>query len=200
MGAPSSGIISEIFLQHIEHTHLPHLAQKYRLVNYVRYVDDILLIYDSQHTDLHSILHDFNSLHLNLHFIGEIEQYNTINYLDITIHKTLSNLKISVYRKPTFTDTIIPYTSNHPTQHKFAAVRFLYNRLNPYQLQPAEFQKEENIIHNILHNNVFPILPINPPRKPLHTQRESLQHNPGPHSHTQAKRLHSSQNCSDTQT
>ena len=54
MGAPSSSIISKIFLQHIEHTHLPHPAQKHKPVNYLRYVDDFLLIYDSQHTDIHS--------------------------------------------------------------------------------------------------------------------------------------------------
>jgi hypothetical protein len=200
MGAPSSSIITEIFLQHIEHTQLPHLTQKHRLVNYARYVDDIILIYDSQHTDLHSILHEFNSLQQNLHFTREIEQNNTINYLDIKIHKTQSNMKISVYRKPTVTDTIIPYTSNYPTQHKLAAVRFLYNRLNTYQLQPAEFQQEENIIHNILHNNSFPILPPkSTPQIPPH-QRENLQHNLGPRSRTQAKRLPSSHNCSDPQT
>jgi hypothetical protein len=158
MGAPSSSIISEIFLQHIEHTHLPHLTRKHRLVNYARYVDDIFLIYDSQHTDLHSILHDFNSLHQNLHFTEETEHNNAISYLDVTVHKTPSNIKISVHRKPTFTDTIIPYSSNHPTQHKYAAVSFLYNRLNTYQLQPAEYRQEENTIHNILHNNSFPIL------------------------------------------
>jgi hypothetical protein len=172
MGAPSSSIIAEIFLQHIEHTHLPHLTRQHRLVNYARYVDEILLIYDSQHTDLQSILHDFNSLHQNLHFTGETECNNAINYLDITIHKTPSKINISVYRKPTFTDTIIPYTSNHPTQHKFVAVSFLYNRLNTYQLQPAEYQQEENTIHNILHNNSFPILPqkTNPQITP-HLQR-----------------------------
>ena len=172
MGAPSSSIISEIFLQHIEHTHLPHLTRKHQLVNYARYVDDILLIFDSQHTNLPSILHDFNSLHQNLHFTGEAEQNNAISYLDITINKTPSNIKISVFRKPTFTDTIIPYTSNHPTQHKFAAVRFLYNRLNSYQLQPAEYRREENTIHNILHNNSFPILPQKTiPKNPPHPQR-----------------------------
>jgi hypothetical protein len=38
MAAPSSGILSEIFLQHIEHTNLPHLAQKHKIVNYFRFV------------------------------------------------------------------------------------------------------------------------------------------------------------------
>ena len=74
-----------------------------------------------------------------------------------------------MYRKPTFTDTIIPYTSNHPTQNKHAAVRFLYNRLNTYQLQPAEYQQEEDIHNNtfpILHQKSTPQLPPHPDKKP----------------------------------
>jgi hypothetical protein len=53
------------------------------------------------------------------------------------------------------TDTIIPCTSNHPTQHKYAAVKFLYNRLNTYNLQGDEYKREENIMHS----NSFPIHP-----------------------------------------
>jgi len=173
MGAPSSSIISEIFLQHTEHTHLPRLTQKHKQVNYFRYIDDVLLICDSQHTDIHSLLHDFISVHPNLQFTQEVEQNNTLNCMDITIHKTPMNIKISVYRKPTFTDTIIPYTSNHPTQHKYAAVRFLYNLLDAYQLHTAEYQHEENIFQNILHNNSFPILPRKPyPRPPSQPEKQ----------------------------
>jgi hypothetical protein len=56
------------------------------IINYFRYVDDILLIFDSTQTNTQSILTDFNSVHPNLHFIAEIEQNNT-NYLDISIYK-----------------------------------------------------------------------------------------------------------------
>jgi hypothetical protein len=35
MGAPSSSILSEIFLQHVEHTHIPNIAMKHKLVNYL---------------------------------------------------------------------------------------------------------------------------------------------------------------------
>ena len=72
-------------------------------------------------------------------------------------------METSIYRKPTFTDTIIPYTSNHPTQHKYTAVKFLYNRLNSYYLHKKKYQQVVNISHNILHNNFFPIRPLNPP-------------------------------------
>jgi hypothetical protein len=61
MGTPSSSILSEIFLQHIEHTHIPNIATKHKLINYLRFVDDILLIFDSNITDIHSILTDFNT-------------------------------------------------------------------------------------------------------------------------------------------
>jgi len=98
----------------------------------------------------------------NLKFTAETETNNKINYLDVTIHKTSTNWKISIYRRPTFTDTIIPYTSNHPAQHKEAAVRFLYNRLNTYNLHEDEYKTEENIIQNIMYNNAFPIQPHKP--------------------------------------
>jgi hypothetical protein len=116
---------------------------KHKLVNYYRFVDDILLIFDSKETGIQSILTDFNALHQNLKFTAYIEHNNTINFLDTTIHKTQGNVKISIFRKPTFTDTINPYTSNNPSQHKYAAVRFLYTRLNTYQLQEEEYVHKE---------------------------------------------------------
>jgi len=45
--------------------------------------------------------------------------------VDIAIHKSQNDVRISIHRKPTFTDTIIPYSSNHSTQQKYAAIRFL---------------------------------------------------------------------------
>ena len=172
MGAPSSGIISELFLQHIEHTHLDHLTMKHKITNYYRYVDDILVIYDSDHTDIQAILKDFNTIHPKLAFTAEGETNSKLNYLDITIQRTNTDWRTSIYRKPTFTDTIIPYTSNHPTQHKYAAIRFLYNRLNTYDLHTEEYKQEEQAIQNILVNNSFPIQPQKPTKqKPRHTDK-----------------------------
>jgi hypothetical protein len=45
MGAPSSGLIAETFLQNTEHLHLAHLTERHGSINYWRYVDDILLIF-----------------------------------------------------------------------------------------------------------------------------------------------------------
>jgi hypothetical protein len=66
MGAPSSGLIAEFFLQHTENTHLATLSHKNKIINYIIYVDDVLVVYDSTHTDIHNILADFNAIHPNL--------------------------------------------------------------------------------------------------------------------------------------
>ena len=102
-------------------------------------------------------------MHPNLKFTAETETNNKINYLDITIQRTPTCWKTSIYRKPTCTDTIIPFSSNHPTQHKYAAIRFLYNRLNTYNLQENKYKTEENTIHKIMQNHDFLIHPYHPP-------------------------------------
>jgi len=68
MGTPASCLISEFFLQILEHLHLAHLSNKHMIINYLRYVDDILLIFDSNHTNIQNILDNFNAIHPNLKF------------------------------------------------------------------------------------------------------------------------------------
>jgi hypothetical protein len=121
------------------------------------------LIFDSNHTNIQAILTDFNALYRKLHFTAETEVNNTLNYLDISILRTPTGLRTFIYRKPTFTDNIIRYISNHPLQQKYAAMKFLYNRLISYDLHKEEYQHETDIIHNILYNNSFPIKPLKPP-------------------------------------
>jgi hypothetical protein len=163
MGASTSGILAEFFLQHLEDTHLTHLSKKHKIAAYFCSLDDILLICDSHHTYINSIQNDFNEIQPNIMFTVETESNNSINYLGITIHRTPTNWVTSIHRKPTVTDIIIPYSSNHPAQHKYAAVRFLCNRLSTYHLKENEFKKEEDTIHDILSNNGFPVHTHKPP-------------------------------------
>jgi hypothetical protein len=105
-------------------------------------------------------------MHPNLHFTHEAESTNTINYLDVTINRRNNHMDIAIYRKPTYTDAIIPYTSNHPPAHKYAAIRYMYNRLETYQLNHTQYNQEYNTIQNILYNNQFPLQThIHPQRK-----------------------------------
>jgi hypothetical protein len=99
------------------------------------------------------------------------------SFLDITIHKTPSSWDFAIHRKPTFTDTIIPYDSNHPHQHKYATTRFLYNRLHTYNIQGNHLKTETSTITNTLHNNGFPTKPPKPHPKPQKTKVERQNKN-----------------------
>jgi hypothetical protein len=87
IGDLSSGLIAEFFLQHTENRHLASLSHKNKIINHIRYVD-IIVIYDSTHTDIQNILTDFNAIHPNLQSTAEIEVYHTLNNLDISIHRS----------------------------------------------------------------------------------------------------------------
>jgi len=95
-GGSSSGLIAEIFLQHIEHSHLICLTHKHKIINYCRYVDVILLIFDSSHTCIQKILDNFNSLHPKLRFTAETEKDHTLKYLDIAIHRNPTNMRTAI--------------------------------------------------------------------------------------------------------
>jgi hypothetical protein len=60
MAAPSSSLFSEIFLQHIEVTKIVHILLQYHFAGYFRYVDDILIAYNQNLTNIHDVLACFN--------------------------------------------------------------------------------------------------------------------------------------------
>jgi hypothetical protein len=60
MEYPSSAILSEIFLQYIEENYTVQMAGNYQLLDYFRYVDVIMIIYDQNVTDINLVLQDFN--------------------------------------------------------------------------------------------------------------------------------------------
>jgi hypothetical protein len=45
MGAPTSAILAETFTQHLEYTVISNNLNRNQMIDYYRYVDDILIIY-----------------------------------------------------------------------------------------------------------------------------------------------------------
>ena len=67
MGSPTSGIMSEIFLQNMENEHFQDITRKHK----IRYVDVILVIYDSVTSNGNDILNDLNSINSKIKFTHE---------------------------------------------------------------------------------------------------------------------------------
>jgi len=77
--------IVEIFLQHIENTHLKQLLDTKSIIFYTWYVDDILLIYDTKCINSNAIHEYINQIHPNLQLTPIHENNNCINFLDLLI-------------------------------------------------------------------------------------------------------------------
>jgi len=126
----------EVCLQYLENSKIYNLLLNYSVVGYFRYVDDVLIFYNEDITNIDILLHQFNNLTPKLKFTIEKEPNRMINFLDITITRGIEKFTIDIHRKPTYTDITIPEVSCHPKEHKMAAIRYLYNRMNKYQISP----------------------------------------------------------------
>jgi hypothetical protein len=155
MGAPTSSILSEIYLQHMEQNKIFEILTNHNILGYFRYVDDILIVFNSNKTNIQEVFKSFNDLSPSIKFTMETESNNQINFLDITIHKETDKFTFNIYRKPTATDTIIPRTSCHPPEHKQPAIRYMVNRMNTYNLTNSNKTQEQGVIRQILHNNGY---------------------------------------------
>ncbi|PSN36753.1 hypothetical protein C0J52_19373 [Blattella germanica] len=75
MGSPLFGILSEIFLQNLENDHLQTIIDKHRIKFMARYVDDLIIIYDD---NLSNIFEEINKIDKNIQYTIE-KEHNKIN-------------------------------------------------------------------------------------------------------------------------
>jgi hypothetical protein len=168
MGSPISIIVAEIFLQCFENLLIKHHSENRSLIYYNRYVDDILIIYDKTTIQHHQILQQANTIHNNLTFNHTLENNGIINFIDLSSLRTNSNFQICIYRKPTTTDNIIHYNSNHPQEHQMAAFRFLITRMQCLPLNPQQKQIEWTNMLHIAESNRYPTSIINKLNTQIH--------------------------------
>ena len=71
MGAPTSSILSEFFLQHLENSKIYDILLNYNIVGYFQYVDDLLIIYNERKADIEELLYRFNDITTKLNFTIE---------------------------------------------------------------------------------------------------------------------------------
>jgi hypothetical protein len=134
MGGPTSAVLVETFIQYLERTKIIKLLDKYRILDYYRYVDSILIVYNKNIADIENTLIEFNTGHPKINFTIEKETRNTLNYLDVTITNNHNKLTFRIYRKPTNTDLILHNDSCHPNEHKNSAITYLVNHITTYPI------------------------------------------------------------------
>jgi len=71
MCSPASSILSEVYIQDMEGTTIPMILSKHNIKRYYRSVDDILIVYTDNTTNIHTVLDEFNSISPKLDFTLE---------------------------------------------------------------------------------------------------------------------------------
>ena len=150
VGAPSSSIFSEFYLQFLEIFKIYILLQSHNILGYLRYVDDILVIYDENRTNIED-LNCFNGLTPNLKFTLEKETECSINFLDITIHgrkhqllnRCIENLHTQIPLYP-----VTPVTLQNISWLQYDTYTVRWTTTNCLQIRSI-------ITQQILHNNRY---------------------------------------------
>ena len=107
------------------------------------------MIYNENVTDIHKVHDSLNYASPSIKFALETENNHNINFLDISINHQDNHFTFNIYRKPTTTDIIIPADSCHPPEQKYAAIRYMVNRMNSYSLNHSDKIIEQQIIEQI---------------------------------------------------
>jgi hypothetical protein len=178
MGSPISSTIAEIYLQYLENIYIRHWLESKEVIYCKRYVDDILILYDQRKIDENMIMCKISEIDRNFQFKISTETKNTINYLDLLIHRNNNNnITIGIYRKPTETDTVIHITSNHPYEQTLSAFYYYINRLIILPITEKSKQNEWEIILAIARNNGYPINIIQKLKPKLTNKEENKNQN-----------------------
>ena len=126
MGSPLSPIIADLYMEQFERDVKVLSENKPKI--WLRYVDDIISIWEHGREALEKFLSHLNSHRDSIKFSMEVEMNGCLPFLDVTIHKEGNKLYTSVYRKPTHTDRYLNYNLYHHPKIKSGRVKCLAHR------------------------------------------------------------------------
>lgn len=154
MGSPLGPILADIFLGFLETFHLSQCD--FSPFYFFRYVDDTFAVFSSPDS-VQPFLDLLNSLHPNLRFTCELEQNNSLPFLDVLVQRSdTGQLLTSVYRKPTWTGLYSHFLSFVPISHKRNLVYNLFHRASRI-CSPHLLEAEQSLLRSTLEANGYPV-------------------------------------------
>ena len=153
MGNPLSCFVANTFLHYFEN-HCKNTFNYFPRV-WLRYVDDIFAVFDTQKYDINDFINRLNEVHASINFTYETEQNGSLPFLDIKVIKNQGHLEFDIYRKNTHTDNYIKSDSHQPHQQKMATFHFLINRLLWVPLNKERYDNELRRIKQIAESHGY---------------------------------------------
>ena len=122
---------------------------------FARYVDDIfLLIRSTDH--IRKLAEYFSSKHPNIKFTFELENNNTLPFLDVTVFRDASKFSTTVHRKVTFSGVYTHFKSFMPDVYKRGLVSTLLYRAYMINSSYVSLHEEIETLKKIFSKNGYP--------------------------------------------
>ncbi|OCT70725.1 hypothetical protein XELAEV_18037650mg [Xenopus laevis] len=127
---------------------------------WLRYIDDVLLIWLGTQKDFFDFINILNNNDINLKVTAEIQR-ESINFLDIRVYRGINhNIHTTVYRKETATNSLLHANSLHPQSTirgiptgQYLRVRRLCNTITDFKVEAKKLYdrfKARGYSHNSL--------------------------------------------------
>lgn len=137
MGAPLSACIANLVAEYVQGKVLPKCKREVSF--FKRFFDDCFLIV--RLSKVNEILNLFNSFHPSLKFTCELEEDNSINFMDLTIeHKRGIKINTKWFQKTTHSGRYLHFLSEVPFHQKTNVAKNLFQRV--IRLTDKCFQEE----------------------------------------------------------
>ena len=116
MGTKCAPTYASIFMGDFEKREI-YPRTKNKILKYLRFIDDIFLIWTAPLNELEDFFRIINTVHPSISFTTEHSQSH-INYLDTTVSIQNNRLEYKIFKKPTDRSLYLHNTSYHPNNLK----------------------------------------------------------------------------------
>ena len=128
MGRPLGLLLANIFMSHVE-KFLFNSDLKQEINFWVRYVDDVFVIFAKVNPNINNILVFLNKIHPNIKFTVEHEINLCLHFWILKLHLLMVYLqRLHIICRPTSTDLNTECNSFCPLSYKLSIIRGLFNR------------------------------------------------------------------------
>ncbi len=135
MGSRLSPVLANTYMEEVENSVLQTIPVVPKM--YVRFVDDIFIVFDASKIHLQELLEVFNCQHPDIKLTSEMEIDQRLPYLDILVKRNnvrgtrageQRSFSLSIHRKPTHSNKYLNFGSHHPLSLKRNTFHGLYLR------------------------------------------------------------------------
>jgi len=141
MGSPLGPLFANAFMSDFEEKHIGKLREM-GLNIWLRYVDDVYATVKSKGVEEEILLY-LNSQHPNIRFTMELENGDSMPFLDVRVIRRVNKYETTVYHKKTFTGVYLNWTSLTSRKYKVGLIKCLFELLHILKRKP-ELNKQLN--------------------------------------------------------